>query len=282
MSVPFKVIIMILAWLLYTIFAYKGCLEQCCSLAGVEQGVITAVDSTDTPPPPVATRYPIDFQWSNAQVFTNDGFDALKQGVIAEMTDDNILEITGFYYEGEPKPDDFDNMGFARADAVKQLFLDNLPEDRIKTRARLVDEGEGVRDGYFEATAFKWLEAEKKADETVEELDDRMIIRFAFNSTEKDYDPAVEEYLTKLSEKIKISGEKVSVTGHTDNIGSDESNMILGRTRANQIASILKDKGVPADQIIIDSKGESQPVDSNDTEAGRHNNRRAEVRLIKN
>ncbi len=282
MSVPFKVIIMILVWLLYTIFAYKGCLEQCCTLAGVEEeAAVSAVDSTETSPP-VAARYPIDFQWSNAKAFTNDGFDALKQRLLAEMNDGNILEITGLYYEEEPKPENFDNMGFARAEAVKQLLLDSISADRIHTRARLIDETEGVREGYFEATSFKWLEPEKTVEETVEELDDRIIIRFAFNSTEKDYDPDVEAYLTKLAERVKQTGEKVSITGHTDNVGSDTTNMALGQRRARQIAGILRDKGVSSDQIITDSKGESQPVDSNDTEAGRHNNRRAEVRLIKN
>ncbi|GJM32654.1 MAG: hypothetical protein DHS20C18_16550 [Saprospiraceae bacterium] len=282
MSVPLKVIIMILVWLLYSIFAYKGCLEQCCTVSGVDQGAVTTVDDVPPPPPVEVTRYPIDFQWSNAKVFTNEGFDGVKQNLLAKKTDDNILEITGHYFEAESKPDSFENMGFARAEAVKQLLLADLSSDRIRTRARLVDEGEGVRDGYFEAISFKWLEPEHTVAETLEELDDRIIIRFAMNSTEKDYDPAVEEYLTKLAERVKKSGEKISITGHTDNVGPDDFNMTLGSNRAGQIAGILRSKGVPSAQIITASKGETQPSDTNDTEEGRHNNRRAEVRLIKN
>ncbi|HMR42403.1 MAG TPA: OmpA family protein, partial [Saprospiraceae bacterium] len=70
-------------------------------------------------------------------------------------------------------------------------------------------------------------------------------------------------------------------TGHTDNVGEADENMKLGARRAGAIKDILVKSGVNANQITTDSKGESQPVASNDTEEGRHDNRRVEVRLIK-
>ncbi|MBX2876270.1 MAG: OmpA family protein [Saprospiraceae bacterium] len=280
MSAPIKVIVMLIIWALYSIVAYQGCLKQCCTEEGA--GETTTVVDEPEETTPVASRYPIDFQWSSAQAFTNDGFDATKQNLLAQLDDNNILEITGFYFEGEEAPEGFENMGFARAAQIRDLLAPDIPSDRIKLRARLVDDRDGMEEGYFEAADFEWKTPEAEAEETVEELGDRAIIRFPFNSTIKEADAAVDDYLDRLAERIKTSGEKVTITGHTDNVGGDDANMALGLRRAKEIRDILIGKGVDRSQITTDSKGKSQPVDTNDTEAGRHNNRRAEVRLIKN
>lgn len=278
MSAPIKVIIVLVLWALYTLFAYETCLKQCCT----DEGDTTTIVDEPEDNTPVATRYPIDFQWSNANAFTNNGFDDTKQNLLAQLGDNNILEITGLYFEGETAPEGFDNMGFARAAQIRDLLAPDIPAERIKLRARLVDEGEGVREGYFESANFEWKTPEAEAEETVEELEDRAIIRFPFNSTIKEADASVDNYLDQLAERIKTSGEKVTITGHTDNVGGDEANKALGLRRAKEIRDILVSKGVDRSQITTDSKGKDQPVDTNDTEAGRHNNRRAEVRLIKN
>ncbi len=281
MSAPIKVIGVLVLWALYTIFAYETCLKQCCTEEGAGD-TTSLVDDEPEETTPVANRYAIDFQWNNAQAFTNDGFDDTKQNLLAQLDENNILEITGFYFEGEEAPEGFDNMGFARAAQIRDLLAPDVPAEQIKLRARLVDDREGMKEGYFEAANFEWKTPETEAEETVEELDDRVIIRFPFNSTVKEADAAIDDYLDRLANRIKTSGEKVTITGHTDNVGGDDANLALGLRRAKEIRDILIAKGVNRNQITTDSKGKTQPVDTNDTEAGRHNNRRAEVRLIKN
>ncbi|MEZ5044384.1 MAG: OmpA family protein [Saprospiraceae bacterium] len=277
MSAPLKVIIVLVLWILYTWFAYEGCnLDQCC--AG-ESVVVVDEPPSETP---TAKRYPIDFQWNNASAFTNEGFDKVKQNLLAQLKDNNILEITGLYFEGESAPEGFENMGFARAAKIRDLLSPEVSPDRINLRARLMDTREGIQEGYFEAANFEWKAPDATAAATVEELDDRVIIRFPFNSTVKEANAAVDEYLNKLAERVKQTGEKVSITGHTDNVGEPDKNVTLGLRRAKEIRDILISRGVNGDLISTDSKGEAQPVDTNDTDAGRHNNRRAEVRLIKN
>ncbi|MDZ4704753.1 MAG: OmpA family protein [Saprospiraceae bacterium] len=277
MSAPLKVIIMLVIWLLYSLIAYKGCLQQCCSADAASMTDLdsNAIDSG------TLVRYPLDFQWANAAAFTNDGFPELKQRLLAQMKDNNLLQITGLYYEAEPKPDGYDNMGFARADAAKKLFAGTIPDDRVQLRARLMDETPGVRKGYFEGVAFEGITPEATAEASVEELDDRIIIRFPTGSVQREYDPAVEAYLTKLAERVKKTGERISLVGHTDNVGTDQVNNQLGLGRANQIKNTLTKVGVKAEQVDVDTKGKTQPVDSNNTETGRQNNRRVEVRLIK-
>jgi len=74
---------------------------------------------------------------------------------------------------------------------------------------------------------------------------------------------------------------KFIVTGHTDNIGSKESNLMLSKKRVQLIESYLMKNGVAPSNIKIHWKGEEFPVASNETEAGRAQNRRVEIKLIK-
>lgn len=288
MSVTRNAIFWLVLWLLWTILAYPTCLKDCCLGEGSADETMGMVDeepdepeSPDTVTATPTARGPIDFAWSVARPNTNDGIDDFARNILAGNTDNNILEIVGLYYEGESAPEGYENMGLARAALSKEVIAPDLPNDRVNLRSRLVDETEGVRDGFFDALEFRWLEAEERLAATVEELPDRRIIRFPFNSTEKEYDPAVDEYLDKLADRLKETGETVRLVGHTDNVGGDDANMVLSDRRAKVIRDILRNKGVSMDQITTEAKGESQPVASNETEAGRHDNRRVEIFLNK-
>lgn len=282
MSLPLRLLIAFVVWLIFFALTYTGCREELCFSCG-EQGGATSEAVSPAPDSAAAAipRYPVYFRWADPKAYTNENFDSLRQAILADMGDKNILEITGMYFEEEPSPQGFDNLGFARAEQIRALFGDALGADRVRIRARTMDEREGVRDNPFSASAFEWIQPEEKVAQTVEELDDRIIMRFPFGSTEKEYDPKVDEYLKKLAERVKQTGERVTLTGHTDNVGEDEANDRLAMQRARAIKNLLVGYGVASDQVETVSKGEKQPVASNDTDEGRHENRRVEVRLIK-
>lgn len=70
---------------------------------------------------------------------------------------------------------------------------------------------------------------------------------------------------------------KVKIVGHTDADGSDEANLELSKKRAASVkASLAKDFGIDESRMETDGKGESEPIDKNDTPAGKANNRRVE------
>ena len=69
------------------------------------------------------------------------------------------------------------------------------------------------------------------------------------------------------------------VIGHTDSKGSDDYNMALSNRRAESVKAFMVSKGVAADKISTEGKGESEPVASNETDAGRAKNRRVEIRI---
>ena len=84
--------------------------------------------------------------------------------------------------------------------------------------------------------------------------------------------------LTKIANQLKgDSSLRVSVEGHTDNVGSEDKNLTLSEKRAQAVRDFLANAGVPADHITAAGKGEGEPVATNKTAAGRQQNRRVEL-----
>ncbi len=72
----------------------------------------------------------------------------------------------------------------------------------------------------------------------------------------------------------------VRVEGHTDSTGSEAYNLRLSRQRAQSVARALIRQDLLAERFIIRAHGESRPIVSNATEAGRQQNRRVEIELV--
>lgn len=74
---------------------------------------------------------------------------------------------------------------------------------------------------------------------------------------------------------------RITITGHTDSVGSDEDNLILSQNRARSFRQALIDRhGVDPNRIEWRGMGESQPIESNETEEGRYANRRIVITPI--
>ena len=93
--------------------------------------------------------------------------------------------------------------------------------------------------------------------------------------------PAGRASLDDLVAKIQgVNVETIISTGHTDSIGTDAYNQRLSLRRANAVKAYLVSKGVAADRIVVEGKGEKQPVASNSTREGRAKNRRVEIEVV--
>jgi outer membrane protein OmpA-like peptidoglycan-associated protein len=90
--------------------------------------------------------------------------------------------------------------------------------------------------------------------------------------------PAAREKLAKVAGVISgHAGLKLEVEGHTDNVGSDEYNQTLSEKRGGAVRDYLTGQGIAPDSVTSRGFGESQPAGSNDTAAGRQENRRVEL-----
>jgi cytochrome c oxidase subunit 2 len=72
----------------------------------------------------------------------------------------------------------------------------------------------------------------------------------------------------------------IEVAGHTDNTGNPESNLLLSQNRADAVKDYVTQNGVEESRLRSLGYGQTQPVDTNDTESGRAKNRRTEVKII--
>ena len=101
-----------------------------------------------------------------------------------------------------------------------------------------------------------------------------------------DFDKAVvkPEGQAKLDELVgrmkAINLEVIIAIGHTDSIGSDAYNQKLSMRRATAVKTYLTSKGIEANRIYTEGKGEKQPVASNATKDGRAKNRRVDVEVV--
>ncbi len=87
--------------------------------------------------------------------------------------------------------------------------------------------------------------------------------------------------LNDLVEIMKLKPKMViEIDGHTDNVGTPESNMTLSLGRANAVRNYLIQHGIAATRVSAQGFGETQPVETNDTDEGRQQNRRTEVKII--
>ncbi len=87
--------------------------------------------------------------------------------------------------------------------------------------------------------------------------------------------------LDNLVEAMKTQGSlQVEIGGHTDNTGDAASNLQLSQQRAQSVADYLTSKGIAASRLRTKGYGDTQPIDTNDTEDGKAKNRRTELRII--
>jgi outer membrane protein OmpA-like peptidoglycan-associated protein len=81
---------------------------------------------------------------------------------------------------------------------------------------------------------------------------------------------------------LKYDNFSMIIEGHTDSIGTDDSNQILSENRAKSVEDYLIQKGIEPESLISMGYGESEPIASNETEEGRQLNRRVEITIITN
>jgi OOP family OmpA-OmpF porin len=282
MSTLMKWLIMLLAWLAFSVITFRTCVkDSCCTACAAE------TQTEEVTPPPgdtsVTMRYPVESKLGIATVESTDKFTAWKDEIIAGMKDGEILEVEGTYYASEAAPDGMENMGLARAQNTINLLFEFIPKDRMRSVARLIQDDSDVGDGYFLAAKTRWVsDGNNDAEEVISISEDEKIILFTNASAQEIRDAGVLSYLDDLAAHLKANtADKVQITGHASRTGKADDNMRFSRQRAERVRSMLTERGVNTGQITIDFKGDTQLRDSGNTEAAHRNNRRAELKLIR-
>lgn len=121
----------------------------------------------------------------------------------------------------------------------------------------------------------------------VERVGEGILITFhsglVFDTNSSSLTATTKTNLSDLAKTLKkYDDTNVLVEGHTDNVGEDKYNQSLSERRAASVKDFLAAQGVDSGRLETKGYGESQPIASNDTDAGKHQNRRVEVAIYAN
>ena len=115
--------------------------------------------------------------------------------------------------------------------------------------------------------------------ETLDDLIEGKVVEFGFAST-----VITEEGRDLLDEMLdalrKFPDVPVQITGHTDDVGTEESNLLLSRLRAAAVLSYLVDNGEKATRFLVIGLGETKPIADNATAGGQARNRRIDFTAL--
>jgi outer membrane protein OmpA-like peptidoglycan-associated protein len=104
-----------------------------------------------------------------------------------------------------------------------------------------------------------------------------------FDTGQATLKPGADLSLNRLAAYLKAHPQtRILIEGHTDSRGSDAYNDALSERRAQAVATALISRGIPEDAVRAVGRGKAYPIASNDTEAGRQQNRRVEIVLSDN
>lgn len=111
---------------------------------------------------------------------------------------------------------------------------------------------------------------------------DNLVLRMpsdvTFASNQSSINPAFNATLDDVAAVLnRYDQSVVDIIGHADSDGAEDYNLDLSRRRASSVAQYLVSRNVLPDRLYVDGKGESAPIASNETAAGKAQNRRVEI-----
>jgi outer membrane protein OmpA-like peptidoglycan-associated protein len=152
--------------------------------------------------------------------------------------------------------------------------LEKARQQLLETQQQLTQKEAEARRAQIQADLEKLAATKREARGLIVTLSGGIL----FDTGKTALRPGAKTTLAKIAKELKADNDlKITVEGHTDNMGGPQKNQQLSERRAQAVRDYLIREGVPADRIVAVGKGESEPVASNKTSAGRLQNRRVEL-----
>jgi OmpA-OmpF porin, OOP family len=306
MSKKMKYLLGILAtWIiggwLYTIFCCAKCQDGNCNHGNAKDTTSVADKDTLSAKLPGFSVANPNFNYETNQNFKflngnfktilplsdsiNIGIDKLKNYLSSGKEN---LKITGYALSSEKNTSIYENLGLARAADLKNLLVSKgISADRIDTFGEIKESISASGDTLVGPAFFELLEVSKaqapKVDYAAlkEKINANPLIMY-FKTGEASINLSDEDR-KKVADMLNylenVPGSKLSVTGHTDNVGKRDTNIKLGLGRATFATDYLVSNGISKDKIDTSSKGPDQPMADNSTAEGRNKNRRTVVTI---
>lgn len=276
----------------------------------VEPVAVEPVKTPVTKTIAMASSNPFKVTAEGLDLFGNDNFnfisgDAQPTHPIAENLDNNLsqlidylnaaparqLTVTGRYHPDEHNGSAFPDLGLARANQVKEyLLLSGAHSQQITLASQAYPNAVANAQKHFAGMVnFDLLTLDNSSIQarslTMQQLakdihTSPLTLYFDTGVSEIVLSTEQRDHLLKITQYLDFNVDaKAVVTGHTDNVGSRETNTRLGKERADFAAEYLSKNGLRRSQMLVDSKGPDQPIADNTSEDGRAKNRRVTITI---
>jgi len=199
---------------------------------------------------------------------------------------DKALQITGWYTDKETNSSTMKNLGLARAGHVKRLFTNKGIED-----SQLSTDGQTENDMVFlgdtllkgpitlsiiekQNTAIDYATLKQKFQ------GNPLVVNFDTSNDHPSLDQTQRKDIGDLIYYIdNVPNSSIDISGHSDNRGNRNANIAKSKERAEFIKDYLVDNGLVAARANVIAVGPDKPIATNNTAAGRAQNRRVEITL---
>lgn len=288
--------IVIGSWL-YSQYCCKNCCGTCHS---------TSVENPIPSKTAVAEILNFNLQNSDFKYSCNDNFnfikdqfellnkknDCIDKGILElqkyfSKTPDARLTIAGLCLSSEKNNSAFPNLGFARANALKNYFIaKGIPSNRFDINGKITPQLNISNDTIKGPITYKLtndiVTARGEDWEALKEKlnDSPLILYFNTNQTEIVLSTDERKKIADLVHYLdNVPSGKILCTGYTDNSGDRNVNILLGQKRAEFAKRYLIDNGINPDKIVTNSKGQEDPIADNLTPEGKAQNRRTVINI---
>ncbi|MDO4224135.1 MAG: OmpA family protein [Acinetobacter sp.] len=172
----------------------------------------------------------------------------------------------------------------ANADAAKAAEQGaTVPAaDAAKDTAKAAEQGTAADAAKAGAAAAAPAAVDSEALKQEIEKDGKIELNVRFVTGKADIDAASKPQVQEIAEFLKANADvKLEVNGHTDSSGNAAQNKALSEKRAKAVVDALVAAGVPADRLVAQGFGDTQPIADNNTAEGKEKNRRVELVKVK-
>lgn len=168
----------------------------------------------------------------------------------------------------------------------KQVDQAMATAEAMRARAAMAEQEAAAARAKVDTLENRASELSKKLENISAEESDRGLVltmgSILFEVDKATLKPGAEKTLKRVAELLSEYPERnVLVEGYTDSTGSDSYNKDLSQQRAQSVSDLLTQNGIDASRLSTKGYGEEYPVASNDTKAGRQQNRRVELVIAK-
>jgi outer membrane protein OmpA-like peptidoglycan-associated protein len=278
-------LIVFTVWCVISVRWYVCGIQELC-----DNGESIANEQEETSPDPApeeafAEPYqaPLSFEWSSADPITSEAFTEFRDSIegVFDRSPAAVVEITGLYDPQEINNSEFENLGLARAQNIKQLLLNSGIKRSIRINSDTKDLSSGLGGIINMGIMFDLVPQEVATTGfIITEAKNKIVIHFPSNSASPDTDQQVGKALKKLADNAKKNKRNLLVVGHTDNYGEAMENKKLGLVRATKVKDMLISYGMQEKNVLTESEGEEDPLVKNTSQRGRQQNRRVEIVII--